>query len=55
MAIGDPKEGDTVEDRYLLGREIGRGGHGIVFAAKDLSSGDDVAIKILRENIAEDP
>ncbi|MEO7327142.1 MAG: serine/threonine-protein kinase [Minicystis sp.] len=55
MAIGDPKEGDTVEDRYLLGREIGRGGHGIVFAAKDLSSGESVALKILRENIAEDP
>jgi serine/threonine protein kinase len=55
LAIGDPQEGDTVEDRYVLGRELGRGGHGIVFAARDLQSGEQVALKILRQNIAEDP
>jgi eukaryotic-like serine/threonine-protein kinase len=52
---GDPQEGETIDGRYVLGREIGRGGHGVVFAATDNQSGDGVALKVLRQNIAEDP
>ncbi|MFO0762687.1 MAG: serine/threonine-protein kinase [Byssovorax sp.] len=55
MSIGDPSEGDTIDNRYQLDRELGRGGHGIVFAAHDLSRNEPVAIKILRQNISEDP
>jgi eukaryotic-like serine/threonine-protein kinase len=51
----DPKSGDKLDNRYLLGREIGRGGHGMVFAAEDTTTGEQVAVKILHQNIAEDP
>jgi serine/threonine-protein kinase len=52
---GDPKEGDLIDGRYLLGTELGRGGHGVVFRAVDQQTGDGVAVKVLRQNIAEDP
>jgi serine/threonine-protein kinase len=52
---GDPKEGDLIDGRYLLGSELGRGGHGVVFRAVDQQTGDAVAVKVLRQNIAEDP
>jgi serine/threonine protein kinase len=51
----DPKEGVTIDGRYVLGKELGRGGHGVVFAATDNQSGDRVAVKVLKQNIAEDP
>jgi eukaryotic-like serine/threonine-protein kinase len=51
----EPKEGATLDGRYLLGRELGRGGHGVVFAATDTKSGETVAVKVLKQNIAEDP
>ena len=52
---GDPKEGDTIDGRYLLGAELGRGGHGVVFRAVDRESAEGVAVKVLRHNVAEDP
>jgi serine/threonine-protein kinase len=52
---GDPKEGDSIDGRYLLGKELGRGGHGVVFRAVDTQSNEQVALKVLRENISEDP
>jgi serine/threonine-protein kinase len=55
MSIGDPQQGDVVDGRYELGREIGRGGHGVVFAATDRETNEPVALKVLRQNIAEDP
>jgi len=51
----DPKEGDTIDGRYLLGPELGRGGHGVVFRAVDTQSGDPIAVKVLRHNISDDP
>lgn len=39
--------GDTLAGRYLLESELGRGGHGVVFAAKHLTTGGRVAIKML--------
>src|SRR5882672_9360816 len=55
LSSEDPKSGDKLDDRYLLGREIGRGGHGVVFAAEDLTTNERVAVKILHQNIADDP
>jgi eukaryotic-like serine/threonine-protein kinase len=55
LVTGDPRQGDKLDDRYLLGQEIGRGGHGVVFAAQDLGTGETVAVKVLRQNISEDP
>ncbi len=55
MKQEDPREGVTLDGRYVLGRELGRGGHGVVFAATDSESGEGVAVKVLKQNIAEDP
>lgn len=50
----DPQPGDVLGDRYQLVSEIGRGGHGVVFRALDLSTGGPVALKILKQDVAED-
>ena len=55
VSTGDPQPGDVIDGRYLLEREIGRGGHGVVFASTDQQTGTRVALKLLRQNIAEDP
>jgi serine/threonine-protein kinase len=52
---GDPKEGDIIDGRYQLGKELGRGGHGVVFRGVDRESNEPVAVKVLRQNISEDP
>ena len=44
--------GDILDGRYRLGPEIGRGGMADVYRARDLVTGDDVAVKVLR---ASDP
>jgi eukaryotic-like serine/threonine-protein kinase len=44
-----------LDGRYLLGEELGRGGHGVVYRAYDRQTGEDVAIKVLKQNIADDP
>jgi serine/threonine protein kinase len=51
----DPKEGDTIDGRYQLGAEVGRGGHGVVFRGFDTQINEPVAVKVLRHNISEDP
>ena len=40
-------------DRYVLGREIGRGGMAVVFLARDLRHARDVAVKMLHPELAE--
>lgn len=42
-----PKPGDLVAGRYRVERVIGSGGMGFVLAARDESTGDDVALKLL--------
>ena len=51
----DPKSGDVIDGRYRLEEEIGRGGHGLVFRAFDLQTNIVVALKILNQNVSEDP
>jgi eukaryotic-like serine/threonine-protein kinase len=44
-----------LDGRYLLGQEIGRGGHGVVYRATDRETGEEVAVKVLKQNVADDP
>ena len=55
MAEGDPKPGDLIDSRYVLDKEIGRGGHGLVFRATDRHTNTPVALKILNQALTEDP
>ena len=52
---GDPQPGDIIDGRYQLIKEIGRGGHGLVFKATDQQNNHLVALKILNQAVTEDP
>lgn len=41
------KSGDTISDRYAILHQLGQGGNAITYAAKDLTTEEQVAIKIL--------
>ena len=42
----------ALADRYRVEREIGRGGMATVYLAEDLKHGRNVAIKVLRPDVA---
>ena len=45
--------GKTLDGKYQIGRLLGSGGMGSVYAAEDVRSGQTVAIKIIHANLAE--
>ena len=45
--------GSALKGHYELGGEIGRGGMAIVYRARDLRHGRDVALKVLRPDVAQ--
>lgn len=45
-ASGAPRLGDTIAERFLLEAEAGAGSSGLVFRARDLRDGGDVALKV---------
>src|ERR1700742_4019876 len=47
LSLASIKEGQTVAGKYVVGRTIGVGGMGVVFAAYDQSLDRRVAIKVL--------
>ena len=50
-----PEIGDLVAGRYRIVRELGRGGYGVVFRARQEAIARDVAIKFLLPDVASDP
>jgi serine/threonine-protein kinase len=50
-----PAEGDIIAGKYRIERTIGAGGMGVVVAARHLYLNQDVALKFLLPEIAEDP
>ena len=51
----DPLIGTTFADRYNLVSRLGKGGMAVVYKALDKNLGREVAIKVLRKDIAGDP
>jgi len=49
------EEGTVLRERYRLERLLGRGGMADVYLAFDLQRQVEIAIKVLREDLAEDP
>lgn len=52
--MADLQTGDTIAERFELLEELGAGGAGVVFRARDLQSGEEVALKLLLEVGATD-
>ena len=52
MIPGDSPLADALRDRYLLERELGRGGMATVYLARDLRHDRPVALKVLHQELA---
>ena len=44
----------VLDQRYQVGRKLGEGGMSFVYEAKDISSGESVAVKIMTPKLAQD-
>lgn len=55
MATADVYPGAVIEDRYVIEKELGRGGMGRVYLATDRVLGEPVAIKMLNAEILNQP
>ncbi len=51
----DPLVGTIFADRYLITGRLGKGGMAVVYKATDRNLNRDVAIKVLRKDVAGDP
>jgi serine/threonine protein kinase len=47
-------KGDRIAGRYLLEKEIGRGGHGVVYRALDEQRGERIALKVIAGELAQE-
>lgn len=47
--------GELVDQQYLLGKRLGAGGFGVVHAAVHAPTGQELVIKLLRPELADDP
>jgi serine/threonine protein kinase len=54
-AVQDPLIGQVFGGKYSMRRLIGRGGVGLVYLAEDISSGDEVVIKLLSPDWSRKP
>ena len=54
QGVVDPRLGQTVAGHYELLSIVGSGGQGIVYRARDHRDGEEVAIKVLRSEFAND-
>ena len=52
MVLGSPLA-DALRDRYVIERELGRGGMATVYLAHDLRHDRPVALKVLHPELAE--
>lgn len=51
----DLRPGSVFDDRYEIRSQLGQGGMGMVYRAHDRSLDEEVAIKVLRPDFAQDP
>jgi hypothetical protein len=54
LANPDPLIGQTIEGKYKLMARLGEGGMSVVYRARRVHIGDEVAVKILLEKLASD-
>ncbi len=52
MALPPPVLTDALRDRFAFERELGRGGMGLIFLARDLRHNRQVAVKLIRPELA---
>jgi len=55
LAMADLRAGDLVADRFRIVRLLGMGGMGVVYQAHDIELDVDVALKLLRPELASRP
>jgi hypothetical protein len=53
--LGELRPGEAVLGRYTIEREIGRGGMGAVYLARDAQLGERVALKVISSLASDDP
>jgi serine/threonine protein kinase len=51
----DELVGQVVEERYLIETQLGAGGMGVVYRARHIKVGREVAIKVLHDHLLSDP